>query len=1703
MAVTRLNAPVTVNSYDLTAALQAGLDINFNTYGMALARLDDDNLVAVWTYEIEDFFTDELLHSEIGTRLLNADGSGAALADTYVDPTSSVYFGLPTVVSQDDGSYFISYGIDVEGDSDLGLIAESYLAVYNNSGTLLFENQLGSTVPGADPTGEFFATAVRLADGNTLVMWSDTHGTTALNYDNQVLGQVYDEDGMAVGNSFDVSAAASGYQLPLGSSLLADGRAVVVYNAGTISKDVFSGVVSGAKETALKARLLSATGVPTGAEITIDTTPANAAHSEVEILNIGTGGWVAIWIIENANGTESIQAQRFSITGTKVGTKVTIATTEPFDEFQTFATVELANGGYAVVWEEFDSNFDLQSAIRYFDMNGVVLDANDGAAGTDLTFGGITGFGGGIGMDRLTDLELAADGTVVALGVTETRDDNGTPFDDSDDTGTGTIQTVQFDTGLPTSGGRVVVDGTIAANTLYGKNGFNDFIRGLEGNDKLFGLSGDDWLDGGSGNDILNGGTGNDQMTGGDGNDTYVVDSAIDEVIEFNDASQIDTVQSYIDLSLQDALIGNGMWVENLTLLGNAAFVGTGNFALNVIIGNDLSNTLDGGGADNNIDQLKGGKGDDIYILYEETNIEGDPTNGDTIVELSKEGTDTVYTEAANHTLASNVEVLRFTSSIAHTGTGTGGNDTLVGNSEADVLKGLGGNDILDGSDFELGDDGKVDTLEGGLGNDTYYLFATVDNVIDTGGIDTINTDQTTFSLAAYAQIENLTYRGGPGAISLTGNALANVIDSGNGSSGTLIGELGNDTYVLRAAGIIIDEEGGEGTADKVQTYVDIASLWDDVENVDMMGAGNLSVEGNDLANKITGNSGNNTLDGGNDLRVDTLIGGAGNDTYILRAENDIVVDTITEASGAAGGIDTVESRLNAYTLAGNVENLVLYGSSNVLKGTGNGLANIITGNSHDNTLDGGAGNDILIGGGGNDKLIGGAGNDAVSFAGLANGVTISLLDTGPLSDANGGFVTLTTIEDIIGTGSADDLRGNALANRLTGADGNDKLYGEAGNDTLLGGAGNDVLDGGAGDDRLDGGGKGASLTDDELFGGVGNDTYVIRDGTEVVVEGLGGGIADKVETDLASFSLTTAGFENIENLTLTKAGGAIGTGNLLANVVTGTASDDVLDGGQEVSILAAVVDKLIGGAGNDKYYVRDVKDSITESSTGGTADEVIIDETKTTLTSYTLTAANVEKLSYVGSSGFSATGSAGNNIITTSSGNDTLNGGAGNDVLIGGAGDDTLIGGTGNDTAVFNRTIDDGNGYSLELKANGDVVVDSEGTTIDDGADTLRGIEFVEFAGGDVYRLITGTTANNVLTGTTGNDIIIGGAGNDTITGGYGNDALSADGGASHEGIVGAGTADVLDYSKDVFGVEVDMQFFSATEGGAIGFGIGEDFFEDFENVNGGSGHDFILGDAQNNVLNGNGDEDFLAGRGGDDTIIGGAGNFDTAAFKGSFFFSGNGYSISLLDNGSVEVDSDGADTFEGKDTLTGIEVLAFDDFFTTGLDSDGFEAEFYRLITGNTSANTLSTDDFDGYDASIILAGKGNDTINGNDQFNIMSGGDGNDTLNGTANGFGGFDFFVGGAGNDILNANAAEGEADFFYFTTGFGLDTINGFEDGVDLIDVREVAGYTGFASLKVTDNGSSWTIAVGGDTANVITVQGAGITITADDFIPIA
>ncbi|MBB2710841.1 UNVERIFIED_ORG: Ca2+-binding RTX toxin-like protein [Rhizobium etli] len=1077
-------------------------------------------------------------------------------------------------------------------------------------------------------------------------------------------------------------------------------------------------------------------------------------------------------------------------------------------------------------------------------------------------------------------------------------------------------------------------------------------------------------ITGGAGNDTLDGGAGNDMLIGGAGNDIYIVDIVFDGVVEAANAGT-DEIRTSLSAGSIAALVN----VENLTYTGSASFTGTGNALDNTITGGAGNDVLNGGiGADS----LIGGAGGDAYIV---------DNAGDLVSEAADAGIDTIWTTLAAYTLGADVENLTYFGKAAFAGTGNDLDNMITGGAAADTLSGGVGNDTLNGG-------GGADRLIGGAGDDTYIVDHAGDIVTEAAdeGVDTVRTTMASYTLGS--DVEHLTYIGTAAFVgmgnsldnTITGGAAADTLSSGagndtlNGGAGAdrLIGGTGDDTYVVDNAGDIVTEAADAGT-DTVRTALAGYTLGNNVENLTYTGSASFSGAGNALANTITGGAGNDMLNGG--AGADTLIGGAGSDTYIV----DNASDTVTEAANE--GTDTVRTALANYTLGANVENLTFAGTV-TFAGTGNNLDNTITGGAAADTLSGGVGNDTLDGGAGADSLIGGEGGDTY------------------IVDNAGDLVTEAADE------GTDTVR-TALASYTLGSDVENLTYTGA---TAFAGTGNDLANairGGAGADILDG-----KAGADSLIGGAGNDTYIVDELADVVTEAINQG-TDLIKTALSVYTLTN--IANVENLTFAGTGDFAGTGNGLANIITGGAGNDTLDGG-------AGNDMLIGGAGNDIYIVDIVFDGVVEAANAGT------DEIRTSLSAGSIAAlVNVENLTYTGSASFTGTGNALDNTIT---------GGAGNDVLNGGIGADSLIGGAGGDAYIVDNAGD------LVSEA-ADAGIDTIWTTLAAytlGADVENLTYFGKAAfagtGNDLDNMITGGAAADTLSGGVGNDTLNGGGGADRLIGGAGDDTYIVD----HAGDIVTEAADEgvdtvrTTMASYTLGSDVEHLTYIGTAA-FVGMGNSLD-----NTITGGAAADTLSSGAGNDTLNGGAGADRLIGGTGDDTyVVDNAGDIVTEAadagtdtvrtalagytlgnnvenltYTGSASFSGAGNALANTITGGAGNDmlngGAGADTLIGGAGHDTYIVDHAGDIVTETADAGT------DTVRTNLAAYTVETNV-----ENLTFMGTGAFAGTGNALNNVIVGGSGSNTL-------------TGGAGNDILTGGAA---ADVFVYLANWGHDTITNF------------------------------------------------------------
>lgn len=203
--------------------------------------------------------------------------------------------------------------------------------------------------------------------------------------------------------------------------------------------------------------------------------------------------------------------------------------------------------------------------------------------------------------------------------------------------------------------------------------------------------------------------------------------------------------------------------------------------------------------------------------------------------------------------------------------------------------------------------------------------------------------------------------------------------------------------------------------------------------------------------------------------------------------------------------------------------------------------------------------------------------------------------------------------------------------------------------------------------------------------------------------------------------------------------------------------------------------------------------------------------------------------------------GNAGGNALLGYGGDDVLIGRKGHDSLGGSSGDDTLRGGRGFDYAEF---MDSPRPVRVDLR---------RGLSHGEGDDVLRGIEN-----------LFGSPGSDVLVGNFRANELIGGilSGDDDMRGKGGRDVFWRARGAAR--IEGGGGRDTVYYA---FAGAVDL-----TRGLAVGLDY-SDSIAGIENVFGGDDGHEIVGDGNDNVLDGGAGRDVIRGADGDDDLRGSGG--------------------------------------------------------------------------------------------------------------------------------------------------------------------------------------------------------------------------------------
>ena len=417
-----------------------------------------------------------------------------------------------------------------------------------------------------------------------------------------------------------------------------------------------------------------------------------------------------------------------------------------------------------------------------------------------------------------------------------------------------------------------------------------------------------------------------------------------------------------------------------------------------------------------------------------------------------------------------------------------------------------------------------------------------------------------------------------------------------------------------------------------------------------------------------------------------------------------------------------------------------------------------------------------------------------------------------------------------------------------------------------------------------------------------------------------------------------------------------------------------------------------------------------------------------------------------------------GDDTVDAGDGNDLVTGGPGADMLDGGDGTDTVsykyspegemitINLRGNLASGGDATGDDLEGFEYVLGAQHAMNM----LTGDRGNNALLG--------GTLDDVLVGGRGNDALSGNAGDDELDGGDGDDTLTGGYGADELTG-GDGDDTAVYGGSMMGVTvrlhsqtvmggDAEGDTWGDLVTVEYDNPELEPPADERVLEETVPDIINLVGSDHADVLAGDSRDNVISGGrgddklyggpgGGKDTLSGGHGDDMIFGGIGDDTLHGGAGDDLLSGGRDSDSsyggpgsdmiyaTVANDTGRVDDRVIDGWTGTGNIGATADLdeSVEDAMGNdprAVDTVSFEKVERGVHTGDDGVFTLS--EVDAADTPFTLAndpvegvaGAGNavnieniigsafnDSLRGNNEANVIEGGDGADYLDGGTSG------------------------------------------------------------------------------------------------------
>lgn len=1265
--------------------------------------------------------------------------------------------------------------------------------------------------------------------------------------------------------------------------------------------------------------------------------------------------------------------------------------------------------------------------------------------------------------------------------------------------------------------------------TLIG-NGGNDTLTGGNGVDSLDGGAGADSLDGGSGADTLASGAGNDMIAGGAGDDLFQWNLG-DGDDSFNGGSDSDSIETGTGTvtSVTHTFVSNSdgsfavdtetVNYTNLEPILDQLTATTRTFTFTG--GAETISLTDDGSTGNSRSMIDSTLGEVVTFV--------DPSGSLTINAGS--GSDTINLTGLDSTFDANL-------TVNGDGAASGGSAAVNVNGDLDVTSGtiaIGTSaDVtqvsFNGGSLTTTDNVSIQAIDGIVDGDATVDVSAVGLLLSGGESigSSVDPIETTIS-----NLEVVTTRGL--TISETNDVTVGGVDGGT------TGITATSSVSITAGGLITVDE---NISTDAGTGGDLAITG----SVTVNSTATVSALDDDVT--LTGDD-----DGDDDVTID---GDLSADVDIdLFATRDVIVNSNVSNVASTGDID-FRSDTDRNSTGGIVigtaaqitsaDTFRAAGSAVNASGDGNGLA-LFVADDGSNTQISAPGSIRLVGNfvaAGESAVVNGAvtGTGATTIVTIQVNDSITLGENGDLTGADSFVLTLLA-----------DAGSITMADGAVVTSGNRGIRLEAGTDVAISSlqtpSGVVVLAGGAITDN------GNSDVDISAFAaalmaetGIATSADPLETQTSLLAATTTTGdiaISNTGNLDVSAVGIDDAG-TTIDGAAITGGGSSdidiVTSGSLTlsenvtnasAGEVTLTATDSAATG-EDVSIGAVTVSAASGGItlniGDDL--------SMNAGATVSTTGDVIFNFDAGNADSGTGTSSTLAGTFTVGS--LTLNGEADNDSIDASaiSAAATFNGMAGDDTLTGGSGNDTIFGNTGNDTLIGNGGDDffqwdngdgsdsiDGNAGTDELEVNGSTVtptgdqfsLNPNGTRFDlsrtDGGaglgpftldvGTVETLDLNTLDGDDSLTVgdlsgVTDLTTLDIDAGE-GNDSLdlqgLAGGPIAQLTGGNGDDTLTASSGP--EGGDGSTDALLLNLNAGTSNLEYSVNtidVFSAVPGAG----------NDQVIINGSSDDDSLTIDFVNGSPLAPGGTFFNGGdqqAGGDDLTLNN-GSFDTIT-----------HNFTNASDGTIDLDDGTTDTI----TYTGLEPIfdnlgASDRVFNFGATADDItladlgtgtsrissvsSSETVDFVNPTTSITVNTGDGADAFDASGLTTlgvtangGNGNDTLNGTALADMLNGNANDDSiLGGDAN-----DTIMGGGGNDELfgenGSDTLTGNSGNDSMTGSLGDDAFNG-GDGTDrIIETRDADFDLGDATLVIdvteTDSVSSIEEAVltGGTSANTI------------------